>query len=192
MSDVRAFFGGSFDPQTVEPQPDFEVMPPGDYPVMVDKAEFKRTKAGTGQYLKLDLSILDGPGKGRKLWDRLNIDNPSEMARKIAMQTVSALCRATGISKFDDTDQLLGKTCLACVKVKDNQNEIRTYKPFGTPAPEAPVSPSPPVQCRNGMEPAPRPAPEPAPAQPVNGMNPVPAVPPERPPWQRSNEDIPF
>ena len=36
----------------------------------------KATKAGTGQYLQLGFQILDGPHKGRKLWARLNLDNP--------------------------------------------------------------------------------------------------------------------
>ena len=49
--DLSAFFGqqgGAFDTHSVQPQEDLQYLPPGDYPVLVDKAEIKATKAGKG------------------------------------------------------------------------------------------------------------------------------------------------
>ncbi len=132
MSDLGNFFGAGFDPRSVEPQSDFEVLPPGKYPVLVESAEVKQTKNGDGHYIKLQLSILDGPGKGRKLWDQINIANPSQQCVEIGLRSLAALGQAIGLSAISDTSQLLNKTCEAHVKVRKDvqygdKNEIRTY-----------------------------------------------------------------
>ncbi len=44
MSNLAAIFGAGFDTNTVEPQGDFEVIPPGKVPVVIDKSEVKLTK----------------------------------------------------------------------------------------------------------------------------------------------------
>jgi hypothetical protein len=157
QGDLSAFFGEGFDPTTVKPADDFTVLPTGKYPVLIEGSEVKQTKAGNGHYLELQLVIIDGPGKGRKLWDRLNIDNPNPVAVEMALRTLSAVVKATiGTTKFADTTQLLQKTCIASVKVgKDGENGIRTYLSFAdsasvqappATAPAQPVMQAPPAQ----------------------------------------------
>jgi len=121
----KNFFGDAFDPASHEPTSD--VLAPGKYPVEIEAAEISETKAGNGHYIKVTMCILDGPGKNRKVWDYINIDNPSAECVKIGMRQLSALCQAVGLIALRDTDELLGKTCLAHVKVKDDQNSVRTY-----------------------------------------------------------------
>lgn len=151
MSDLGSFFGSGFDPQSVEPQGDFEVLTPGKYPVFVESAEVKQTKNGDGHYIKLQLSILDGHGKGRKLWDNINIDNPNQKCVEIGLRSLSALGQAIGLNSISDTSQLLNKTCIAHVKVRhDDQygdkNEIRTYSALTqNPLPEYGRTYSPPT-----------------------------------------------
>jgi hypothetical protein len=127
MNNLQQIFGGGFDTNSVEPQGDFEVLPPDKYPVLIEKAEVRQTKSGTGYYIALCLSILDGPGKNRKLFDNINIANPSTQCVDIGLRTLAALGQAIGLTAISDTNQLVNKTCLAHVKVKDDRNEIRTY-----------------------------------------------------------------
>lgn len=127
---LAAIFGADFDANAVEPQSDYDVIPPGKYPVLIEKAEVKRTKAGTGHYIGLGLQVLDGPHKGRKVFDNINIDNPNPKAVEIGMRSLSALARAIGVMAIADTNQLLNQCCVASVKVKDGDNNVRTYEPL--------------------------------------------------------------
>lgn len=127
---LAAIFGADFDANAVEPQSDYDVIPPGKYPVMIEKAEVKRTRAGTGHYIGLELQVLDGPHKGRKVFDNINIDNPNPKAVEIGMRSLSALARAIGVMAISDSNQLLNQCCIASVKVKDGDNNVRTYEPI--------------------------------------------------------------
>ncbi len=148
MSDIANLLGtpDGFDPMSVEPQEDYVAVPPGKYPVEIQRAEMEQTKAGTGHYLELQCKILAAPkgaagAVGRFVWDRLNLDNPSAVAVEIAMRSFAALGRSVGLARIPDSQLLVGKRCLACVKVKDGKNEIRTYEPLPTAAaPAAPVA----------------------------------------------------
>ena len=136
QGDLSSFFGNApFDPNSVEPASDFDVIPAGDHPVIIESAQVKPTKAGNGHYFEFQLTILGGPCKGRKLWDRLNIDNPNPVAVDIAKRSLSALTKSTiGNTPLSNLNQLLRKTCVACVKIKEGENSIRTYKPFADAA----------------------------------------------------------
>lgn len=143
MSNLAAIFGAGFDTNTVEPQGDFEVISPGKYPVTIDKAEVLQTKKQDGYYLKVCMTVLDGQYRNRKLWDNINIQNPSQQCVDIGLRTLSALGKATGVTYVSDENQFLGKTCMVHVKVKGEQNEIRTYSAIVC---ESGVRPTPPMQ----------------------------------------------
>lgn len=139
----------NFDSTQVAPQTPFDVLPAGKYVVQIDASEMKPTKNGDGQYLWLELGILDGEYAGRKLFDRLNIINKNQQAVEIAQRTLSAICHATGQLHVSDSEQLHGRPMLATVRVRqgrtengqtyDPSNEIRGYAPVSGAAPN--VSP---------------------------------------------------
>jgi len=83
MADLRGF-----DAQTVEPNDSFDPVPNGDYLCIITTSEMKPTKAGDGAYLELELQVIEGPYQGRKLWDRLNLNNANETTVKIAKGTL--------------------------------------------------------------------------------------------------------
>ena len=123
------FVGGSFDPNSVETISNHEILPAGDYPVMVESSEVKSNKKKTGHILAVQFEVVDGSKKGKKLFANFNLTNPSEVAVKIGLKELGALCKATiGGVPFVDEAQLLQQSCIACVKIKDNENSIRTYK----------------------------------------------------------------
>ncbi|KKK84644.1 hypothetical protein LCGC14_2781260, partial [marine sediment metagenome] len=65
--DLTQVFGDSgFDTDSVPAQTNF--LPPGKYLCMVEEAELKENSKGTGLFVKLVLSILEGPHKNRKFF----------------------------------------------------------------------------------------------------------------------------
>jgi hypothetical protein len=124
---LSEIFGAGFDTGSVEPQGDFQLIPPGKYLVVFDDAEIKQTKAGTGHYLKLTMTFLDGEYRNRKLWDNINVQNPSAECVEIGLRKLAAVGVAIGEPVLKDTAQIVGKKCIAHIKVKDEQNQIRTY-----------------------------------------------------------------
>jgi len=127
MSDLESIFGSEFDSSQFDPMGDYDLLKPGKYPVEIEEASVQPTKAGNGHYIKLKLRVIDGEYSNRVLFDNLNIDNPSQQAVEIAKRTLSAICGALNIGKIKDSAQLVGGKLLAHVKVKDGQNQVRTY-----------------------------------------------------------------
>lgn len=136
---------GNFDASAVPPNAPLELIPAGDYPVQIVASEMRPTKDGNGQYLWLELDILDGQYKGRKLWDRLNLANANQQAVEIAERTLSAICHATGVLQVSDSEQLHFRPMLARVSKRpaqgnyDAQNEVKGYKPLAQAQAPAPA-----------------------------------------------------
>jgi hypothetical protein len=123
---------GDFNANDVEPQ-SFDVLPAGDYEVAIVGSVVQGTKAGTGKYLNLELQVLSGKYKGRKLFDLLNLWNPNPQAQEIAKGTLSAICRAVGVLTPGDSQELHNRPLVATVKVKRDEqygdkNVIRGYR----------------------------------------------------------------
>lgn len=193
-NDLVNFFGnpGGFNTNSVPPASD--VVPPGKYPVQIDTVAMKPNSKATGHFMEIRFTILDGPPgtKGRKLWDRLNIDNPSEIAVRMSLASLASLGIALNLAEIRETDALVGGICIAVVKVKGGNNEIRAYEPLpvagvappapvapvattlAAPAPVAPVAPVAPLAV---APPTPLPVTAPAPV--------ASAAPPTLPPWQQ-------
>ena len=125
-----AKLGGTFDATGVEPNAPLEPLPPGDYEVQILQSEMRVTKAGTGQMLWLDMEVLQGPLKGRHVYDQLNLINPNPTAEEIAQRTLSAICHAVGKLQVADSEELHFQSLLVRVAVKPNgYNEVKGYKP---------------------------------------------------------------
>ena len=136
MADLRGF-----DANQVEPAADFEPVPAGKYPAVITDSEMKANKAGTGHYLQLTFEIIDGPCKGRRLWSRLNLDNPNAMAVQIARAELSAVCRAVGVLAPNDSVDLHNLPLVVYVKCRKRDdtgeitNEIKGYARKESPVP---------------------------------------------------------
>jgi hypothetical protein len=101
-----ASFGQTFDASAVEPSNGYDVLPPGKYLGHIVTSELRVTKDGAGQYLYLELDILEGQYAGRKLFDRLNLINANPDAVQIAQKTLSSICRAVGKLQVSNSEQL--------------------------------------------------------------------------------------
>ena len=154
-----AIFAQTFDANSVEPS-NFDVFPAGKYLAQIVSSEMRPTKDGRGQYLFLELDILEGPFAGRKLFDRLNLVNDNPDTVDIAKRALSSICRATGQMQVKDSEQLHLIPMIADVRVRPpkgqygESNSIR-YLPRNGGAPAAPAASSVPVAP---AAPAPNPA----------------------------------
>ena len=128
----------NFNANEVEPTVAFEAIPAGKYNAVIVDSEMKQTKSGNGNYLELTFEVIDGEYKGRKVWARLNIDNPSADAVKIAKGELSAICRAVNVMTPNDSVDLHNLPLEITVKCKRNpengeiSNDIKGYAPKGS------------------------------------------------------------
>ena len=163
-----AIFAQTFDANSVEPS-NFDVFPAGKYLAQIVSSEMRPTKDGRGQYLFLELDILEGPFAGRKLFDRLNLVNDNPDTVDIATRTLSSICRATGQMQVKDSEQLHLIPLIADVRVRPpkgqygESNSIR-YLPRNAAAAPATRAPG---AYASAPAPATAPAPQPQPATPV-------------------------
>lgn len=117
-----ANLGTTFDASTVDPARPFELLPPGKYVVQIVASEMRVTKDGQGQYLWLELDVLEGEHTGKKLFDRLNLVNNAASTVEFAQRTLSAICRAAGRMQVQDSEELHLVPMLADVKVQPPKN----------------------------------------------------------------------
>jgi len=122
-----------FDSTQVEPSTDFDVIPAGKYIAEINDSDMRPNSKGTGEYLWLEFTILDGPFAGRKIWTQLNLDNPSPQAVEIAQRELSSICHAVGKLRIQDSIELHNIPLEINVKVKNSaeygqQNVIRGFK----------------------------------------------------------------
>jgi hypothetical protein len=134
----------NFNAANIEPAAPISALPPGRYPVAISKTEMKDTKAGTGQYLQIELTITSGTAANRKLWARLNLVNQNQQAVDIAYRELSAICHAVGVMQVADSDELLGREMMVDVGIEKNgqtgedTNRVKGYAAIGaTPAKSA-------------------------------------------------------
>ncbi|MCG3178614.1 MAG: hypothetical protein BIFFINMI_00942 [Phycisphaerae bacterium] len=124
-----------FDASQVDPAAGFDPIPAGKYLAAITDSEMKDTKAGDGKYLQLTFTVLDGEYKNRKVWARLNLNNPKPETVKIARAELSAVCRAVGVLQPKDSVELHNIPLLITVKCKNREdtgemtNEIKGYEP---------------------------------------------------------------
>jgi hypothetical protein len=182
-------FQQPFDASKVKPRDSFEPIPEAWYNLAIRNSEAKPTKDNESGYLVLEIEVLDGEYKGRKVFDNLNLWNKSIQASEIAQGQLSAYCHATGVLIVQESSQLHGIPFKGKVGIQHDpgyepKNKIKAVKhiqdsvpstvpaaPFGPPAlPAAPAGPS-------GF--APPAAPAAAPSMPwQQPAQPAPAAPP--------------
>ncbi len=130
-----------FDANQYEPQ-SFDVLPAGEYDVMIVASSVQEAKNGVGRYLKLELQVCSGQFRNRKLFDILNLWNPSTQAQTIARGQMSAICRAVGIMTPKDSSELHMKPLRVKVRIDKSEeygdsNRVVAYKPRQAgPAPQ--------------------------------------------------------
>jgi hypothetical protein len=114
-----------------------QVLPAGEYDVIVVNSQKKETRAGTGAYLSLEMQITSGEFQNRRLFHNLNLwlredSDDRKMAVKIAKGQLSELCRAVGVLTPRDSSELHNKPLRVKVTVKESaeygpQNNVKKF-----------------------------------------------------------------
>ena len=128
MSDdlTQVFGDDGFDTDSVPAQTNF--LPPGKYPCLVEDAELKENSKGTGLYVKLVLSILEGPHKNRKFFCNINIKHSeSQECVDIGLRTLASLGKALGLSSVTNLNQVRNQVVIAHATVRKEQNVVNVF-----------------------------------------------------------------
>ena len=118
----------------------FDPLPPGWYSATMSAAEIKNTKTGTGQYIALRYDITGPTHQGRVVFGNLNIRNQSPKAEEIGRQQLGDICRAIGLARVGDTDQLIGNSLMIKLDIEKSEqygdkNQVKGFKPIAGGAP---------------------------------------------------------
>src|SRR5215831_2917645 len=95
----------------------FDPLPAGDYQMQVIESEIRDTKSMTGRQLVLTLEVVSGEYTGRRVWDRLNIQNQNPTAQQIAQRALADLCEAVGFNTVHNSEELHFKPFAARVGI---------------------------------------------------------------------------
>jgi hypothetical protein len=131
---IDAIFAG-FNASNVQPLPERGPVPAGWYRCGINETTNRSNKAGTGSYLEIEFEVLDGEFAKRRIWDRLNLDNPNQTAVEIAMASLSAICHAVGVLTPKSPEELKDQILEVQVAVQPakgsygESNVVKGYRP---------------------------------------------------------------
>lgn len=101
----------------------YQPIPAGKYNMYIEDVSINETKAGTGKYLRIKLSVAEGqPYAGRIVWTYINFQNVNPVAERIGQQRLNQLLLACGFHAIRDTDELLNRIVVAQVVVREASN----------------------------------------------------------------------
>lgn len=102
----------------------FEMVPPGEHPVIMLEAEVKKTRSGSGEYIAATFQVVHGPAENRKLFHNFNIKNDNPKAAEIGLGQLKSFMRCSEIKddKLRSVVELTaGKPVVAVVKHKQDE-----------------------------------------------------------------------
>lgn len=128
----------NFNASTVAPRQAMDPIPSGWYRAIIEESKSEPTSKPGGMMLALTLKIIDGEFTGRKVFDRLNLQNENPTTVQIAYETLSQICHSVGVIQCQDSQQLHNIPLLVKVKLRpagpgsdgkhyDASNEVKGY-----------------------------------------------------------------
>lgn len=114
----------------------FEPVPAGTYEVQITDADYKTSpNKATSTYIWLELSIVkNAEYNDRKLFANITISNESQKAVDIGRAQLGDLLEITGLTSFNDTDELKNKLLAVKVKISNGtpdrpnkRNDVTAY-----------------------------------------------------------------
>jgi hypothetical protein len=116
------FFAKPFNSAEVEPAKPFEVLPAGNYSVVITSAAAKPTRDGRGEYLAIELKTTQGDTSNRKLFYNITLTNASAQAEEIGHGQLAALCRACRVAVLRSPADIVNKMIRVKVAVEKRRD----------------------------------------------------------------------
>jgi hypothetical protein len=117
--------------------------PLADYRLEITKVEPVQVKDNPNAgYLAIHLTCVDGDLKGMVQVDRLNIYNPSEVAKRIALQQLAAYAFAIGRPQLATSEQMLGGKLICTIGPQADNPKYSEVKMIKCPDGSLPVNPN--------------------------------------------------
>jgi hypothetical protein len=110
------------------PDPDvYEVIPAGRYLVKIAEIQTERTKEHGDEMWRMTQEIVDGPYRGRRIFDRITFSDSG-------LKRVKLVCSRFGLDTSREVDlqpdMLLGCVAMATVSIGEYQGRKRNEIPF--------------------------------------------------------------
>lgn len=114
----------------------WQPIPAGDHLAIITESDRVPTRDGNGELVKLKLQIIEGPAKGRTIFDNINVVNRSPDAQAIGRARLKKVCEAVGRPVVSDSSELHDIPVGITIAVKkktdgsgDFTNDIKKYIP---------------------------------------------------------------
>jgi len=112
------------------PEDEFSPLAAGTYDVMICETGMHPYKSGNGEMLKVTYEVIGEKGKGRKIFDYMNLWHPtSEKSAKISWTQMGKILDAVGKVSVDDSDDLCNIPFAIDVVIDGDNNSIKKWHP---------------------------------------------------------------
>jgi hypothetical protein len=116
------------------------LVPDGWYQSVIETADLRTTKDGSGKYISVRFSIIGPNYANRSVFVNLNIVNKSSVAEAIGREELGKIMRSCGMDTISDTDELIGAPVEIQVKSKkepgyDDRNIVSDYRQISSKTP---------------------------------------------------------
>lgn len=141
------FQSTQFDATKVSPAGSREPIPEGRYKVLVASCVEKPSRSG-GLGLNIELQVVDGPHKGRKLFYWINLRHSSAQVVEIGQEQLSAFCHAAGVLQPKSAGEFAGRCMDVVVTIgrRDDtgelDNRVKSVVIPSTPSPSTQAEPT--------------------------------------------------
>jgi len=95
----------NFDASTIDTS-SHDPIKPGTYEAVIAETEMRPTRNGDGMGINVTFEIISGEAKGRKVWEWINYQHPKPEAQRIGQETLAKICKAVGVERLTETEQL--------------------------------------------------------------------------------------
>lgn len=114
---------------------DYDVLPAGNYNVIITKTDEKQTKDGSGTMLVIEMEVQDGEFQRRKLFDRINLQNRSAEAVAMGQKKIKQIMYCFDMIHINDSSDFHYKPIVAVVGIRkgndrypNDTNEVKRYE----------------------------------------------------------------
>ena len=125
------------------PVDEFEVLPAGTYEAIIAETNMTPYKSGEGEYLQCIYEIIGENGKGRKIFDVMNLWHKNPVASKISWTSMGKILDALGMLSVDDSNELCNKPMTIDLEIDGTNNRIKKWHSAGVATPSAVVAAAP-------------------------------------------------